>query len=351
VWQKLLASHPGRWHRFKHEPAYTLPEPVVRHLADTTPAIESHHRTRRAIITQDDVAFEQAFSAACEQSGHGTIGVWDGRPIRFDLLFPAPPLPFPSAELMARLGWDKFTSPGTIQREIRQLQQQTDRVRRRLLGYAGYLGFHEKYQAEKQALRARWLPLSGDLPFPLRANVHDRPPVVAPPGAVQEGVRLPDEVGLFLDDMGRFQRKWQLREMVTWDLPLPQGPLGGLPIGVALPLLGPDQLVATSPAFYDPPSSEDEREATRNQQKQAARLAGLGGDFPLAGLGGRGHDASSEADAFGLWLIETTVRTRYGSPRGLTARLVVAFGEILHCSHDRIKQIRKLYLSFLPPLP
>ncbi|MHB1427010.1 MAG: hypothetical protein ACYC3I_27965 [Gemmataceae bacterium] len=220
-------------------------------------------------------------------------------------------------------------------------------MRRRLLGYVGFLAFKEQFQAEKETLRARWLALPDRPPFPILANVHDKPAIPILPGTLSPCDCLSEEVSSFLDDLGRFQRKWQLMQMATWDLPMPQGPLASMPLGVAMNLLGPDQLVSTSPAFYDPPSSEDEREARRNQQRQAANMAGLSGNFPLAGLGGRGNDASSEADAFRLWLIEKTVRTRYGFPRGLTARLMVAFEDILSCGQDRIKQLRRIYSPFL----
>jgi hypothetical protein len=230
---------------------------------------------------------------------------------------------------------------------MQELQERSGQTRRRLLGYVGYLTFHQRYQAEKRTLFERWLALPAPPPLPLRANLQDQPAITVHSGTPPPGDRLPDEVSLFLSDMGQFQRKWQLAQMVTWEFPMPQGPLLSVPLKMAAQLLGPDQLVSTSPVSYDAPSSEDEREAIRNQQKQAARMAGLSGDFPLSGLGGRGDDASAREDAFRLWLIEKTVRSRYGSPRGLVVRLMTAFEELLGCGQERIKQLRRLYLPFL----
>jgi hypothetical protein len=247
-------------------------------------------------------------------------------------------------------GWDTLLSPEMIQRELQKLEPQIDSVRRRLLGYVGFLTFNRQYQAEKEIMRVRWVALPDRPPLPIHANVHDQPATPSLPEALASCYPLSSEVGSFLDDLGRFQRKWQLQQMVTWDLPLPQGPLTGMPLGVTANLLGPDQLVSALPAFYDPPSSEDERKTRRTQQRQAASMVGLSGNFPLSGLGGRGDAASAEEDAFRLWLIEKTVRTRYGSPHGLTARLVVAFEDILGCGEDRIKQLRRMYLPFLSAL-
>jgi hypothetical protein len=347
VWQSFLAEHSAWWERHRNGPIYFLPEPVVNQLAQATPPFSDHQRARKALIHEDDAVAEHAFREACQRDGADTIGFWDQKAIRFDLLGPSRTTSSVSAELIKKACWDTLLSPVAIQRELEQLGPRIDQVRRRLLGSVGFLTFNPQYQAEKETLRARWLALPDRPLLPIRANVHDQPAIPVLPGALSPRDRLSDEVGSFLDDLGRFQRKWQLMEMVTWDLPIPQGPLASMPLGVAVNLLGSDQLVSTSTAFYDPPSSEDEREARRNQQRQAAKRAGLSGTFPLAGLGGRGNDASAEEDAFRLWLMEKTVRIRYGSRHGLAARLVTAFGEILNCGQERVKQLRQISLPFL----
>jgi hypothetical protein len=296
------------------------------------------------MISGEDVAAEDAFRLLCERYGTGTIGVWHERPVRFDLLLPALPAPSISPELIARLKW----APNSYTESTRQLiDERNEQMRRRLLAYAGYVTFHSDYQKEKEALRAMWRALSCRPAFPLVANVHDQLPRPVPDTTCSVVEPLPDNVVRLLQAVGTCLRKWQLNRLVTWDLPVPQGPLVDLPLRTALRLLGPDQIVSTIPAFYDLPARENEREARQSQQQFVARQAGLEGTFPISGLGGRGADPSTEESAYRLWVLENSVRSRYGSPRGMVSRLVAAFCTLLGCEENRVKQLRRLYLPFL----
>jgi hypothetical protein len=181
-------------------------------------------------------------------------------------------MPTLSAEQIAALGWDKNASPAMIGREMQQSQSSGEQVRRRQLGYVGYLTFNEQYQAEKARLYARWVTLPVRPWFPFLSNIDKQDSVLVQACAFLRICDLSEDVRSFLADLGQFQRTWQLAQMMTWELPLPQGPLTDVPLGLALRLLGPDQIVSTSPAYYDPPSSADERKAKRRQQKQAAAV-------------------------------------------------------------------------------
>jgi integrase len=335
IWDDFLTGHRAWWDRHKPGPAYLLPEPVVRHLARTSAADGDRHRAGRALISQDDAAAENAFRGVCERYGVGTVGVWDEQPVQFGLLHP-PEMPTITKELMSQLGWDNPKFSNAIPREIEELGPRAGQAHHRLLGHVGYLTFHKEYQAGRQSLEERWLALPTRPPFPLRAGLRDQTFDVTSA-----------EVSRFLDDTVTFLRRWDLVQLVTWELPLPQGPVDAVPLGPATQLLGPDQLVSTVPAYYDVPSSEDEREATRQRQKQAAEMAGLKGDYPLAGLGGRGDSAGTNESAYRLWLIESAVRSRFGAPKGLAARLISAFEEILGCGPVRVNQLRGIYLPFL----
>src|SRR5262249_14550844 len=161
--------------------------------------------------------------------------------------------------------------------------------------------------------------------WPLRANTHDGQPL---PLRAEEAAclkRLPDLVAQFLNDMGAFLRKWGLMQLSTWDLPVPQGILEGLPLGLTTHLLGPNQAVTTVPPYYDVPSATDVRAKIRSMQKQEARSAGISSTHPISNIGPRDGRASSYEAAFRLWLVERTVRRRYGPRRGLSSRLTDAF--------------------------
>jgi hypothetical protein len=151
-----------------------------------------------------------------------------------------------------------------------------------------------------------------------------------------------------MDEIGEFLRKYQLMELTTWELPYPQGPLADVPLDLARRLLGPGHPVSTLPAYYDVPSSQDVRQATRDQQQSAAGRAGLEGDYPVSKIGGHGDGPSAAEAAFRLWFIEQAVIGRYGKLHGLAERLGAAYYEIRGCESERVKQIRQAYLPFLP---
>ena len=161
-------------------------------------------------------------------------------------------------------------------------------------------------------------------------------------------MNLPEETKAFPGRHWFFLRKYQLMHLATWELPYPQGPLSAIPLESARCFLGPHQSVSTLPAYYDVPSSEDVRQATRDQQEHAAKQAGLEGVYPLSGLAGRGDQESVYEEVFRLWLLEQTVISRYGKSYGLTTKLINAFCLRHDFSPDRVRQIRKLYLPFLP---
>jgi hypothetical protein len=356
LWESFTDAHRGWWDRHGPGPVYAVPEPVVRELARAVPAVPPQHRAKGPLIGDGDAAAEHAFREVCTRYGSGTVGVWAGLPVRYDLLLPAPVTPPLSDELISQLGWDSRelmtgvgadpVPAGGIRREVAELEVRLAQTRRRLLGYVGYLTMNEAYKSEREVLRRQWSSLPDPPLFPISAQVHDQPPV-ASEGVVAESAPLPGEVGAFLDGMGRFLRKWQLAWMVTWDLPAPQGPIDLVPLDLAARLLGPGQLVGYRPQFFDPPASEDDREESRRRQRQAARGAGLPGDHPLAGLGGRGDDASTYESCFRLWLIEAAVRRRYREPRGLVSRLTPAFTELVGVDEERVRQLRSRYRPFL----
>jgi hypothetical protein len=215
------------------------------------------------------------------------------------------------------------------------------------IGYAGWLTTNAQYQGEKSALRRRWLELSTPVPLPFLANLHDGPALAVSVEQVRGSIPLDAATSGFINDLGAFLRRWDIAQLVTWDLPLAQGPLSAATLGLARGLLGPDQLVNTSPTWTDAPSHIDARQDIRETQQLGARQRGHTEDYPLTNLGPRANQVSTLETAFRMWVIEVTVRRRYGSPRGLVSRLEGAFTCLFEFGLDRVNQVRRCYAAFL----
>jgi len=144
-------------------------------------------------------------------------------------------------------------------------------------------------------------------------------------------------------------RKWYLARLASWDLPLVQGPLEQAPLGLARHVLGPDDTGVFFPGYFDIPSGQDVRAEIRERQEAAAREVAIGVEFPLTDLSARAGSASAWENAFRLWLCERAVLQRYAGRRELFSRLIEAFADMLGCSTERVKQLRRLYRSSSTP--
>jgi hypothetical protein len=216
-----------------------------------------------------------------------------------------------------------------------------------MLGYVGWLTLNKQYRDERSAIRDRWASLPDRPPLPIDANVADRPPEPVVSIGPDRGRVLNDEVAQVLTDFGRFMRKWRINRMVTWELPYPQGPMDQIPLGMAVLIQGPDHRIDSIPTYYDIPSSVDVRKAIRRRQGQAAADEGIERAHPVTDTSPRDGRASRYESAFRLWLIEQSIRKRYGSPRGLLARLRPVFADLINVSEDRVQQLRQLYQGAL----
>jgi hypothetical protein len=285
------------------------------------------------LIGDKDAAAESAFAEACRRHLTSTVGVLDGIPINY--LHLAEHLPPPPPTCLEEMGSVGQKLDAALKSHLHRLSLD----HHQFLGRVGFLTFDLQYRRERTALQARWLALPDRPPLPLTLG-----PALPVPSIDPLRQNFPSEdVSAFLHDLDGFLRKWDLIQLVTWDLPDPQGPLGGLPLGAVVNLLGPDHPVSTYPKYYDVPSGEDLRERLREMQRRAARHAGIEQEYPVTDTSARGESASSYESAFRLWLIEKSVITRYGRRRGLVGRLVHAFSEMLGVGTDRVRQLREVY--------
>jgi hypothetical protein len=220
-------------------------------------------------------------------------------------------------------------------------------IHHQLLGYVGRLTFDDQYRSEKKALQDRWFNLGCRPPLPLVANALEEPTTQISPIHAKSEQDLSEETISFVQDAVQFMRKWQLNRLITWDLPLPQRPLHGVPLRLAYLLLGGDQPVFAVPSFYDIPSRTDVRTRIREEQERVAKAFGIKLEHPVTDISARKKKPSSYESAFRMWHIESTIRKRFGSSRGLVARLVPALGNHLRIHEDRVKQVRRKYARLL----
>ena len=209
-----------------------------------------------------------------------------------------------------------------------------------MIGYAGALLLDTAYRTQRDELQAKFSQLSRPVPPPyypglVRAHVS---PLAIPVNASQE--RLPDDVQTYLESVQSFLVRWELAALVTWDLPLPQGPVE-LPAGMLPSVLGTSPTVSHVPSYASPPSDVDLRKETRARQKLNTEAAGQKMQHPRGGRRGRDDSPSTEETVFRMWLVELAIRRRYGNPRGLIARLVPELADfpLSRIAHEHVRAV------------
>lgn len=322
IWQNALAAfrtkHNNWWQRVSREnPVYTLPEEVVLALEGGC-SRSSRRRSRKSLIEDDDAEAERDFVALCDSYFMPVVGVWGNRPLVFHAM------------------------AGT-----RSENAQVARLHHQVLGYIGWLLANNAFSEELLHVKARWLELPDHLRFPVGLE--------EPCGWLWSEI-LPQtptmrdkttEFQQFHSQMCRFTEKWQLQGLLTWELPVPRSPLVYAKLA-DVRFMNPSTLVVTWPFYYDLPSSDDLRQMLREAQRQAAMEAGHLEEFPITQTSPRHNNPSQYESAFRFWLIEHTVRSRYGDSRGMAASLVDGLTERFRISPARFKSIRKLFKHWLP---
>jgi hypothetical protein len=290
------------------EPVYCLPKPAVAPLGN---------------LAGFQAPAERAFTTLCE--AHGAIGCWQAAPIRYPLL--GHPPPFPDEGLTNAAGWTK------AQRlQAKQASRKASDASLRLQGYVGWLLTEPTFLAAAAALASRWraLPAHERPSFPLRRLFrHPDATSIPIPSATAEQ---------FAQDTRGFLDRWGLTEMITWDLPCPQGPLlpSLLPPGApALPQLA---IHIVLPLHYPLQNNDDLLRQILESQRHFARIEGL--DESLAGL--------PHYKVYGAMLhvahVEQTARSRLPRgtlPRGFVGRLEQALVAVLGGRIDQVRKLRK----------
>jgi hypothetical protein len=344
------------------EPVYCLPDDLIAHLAEPAKLVS---KTRlRSLLGPDQVAAERAFTRLCRSVGGNVVGFWADRPVRYDLF--VAPSPAPTRDEFDRCGWGRTHDPEFAKvceslrvpvpsRELtyeeclrghRECEARAADYRQEMLGWVGRLMFDKQstFRTGLDAVRSEDARLGGVLQWPFRPASLSGPVPTDVPAA-------DDEHGAFLERAVRLVWDHQLRGLATWNLPEPQGPLEGVPVGAAARFLDPDHRVLILPAYSNRPNDAYLRKLLRRLQQANARGGGLAGKFPASGIAGRTGKPSEYARAFRMWILEKAVRSRVSgpAPTGLVAALIAYFAHDTELDLERVKATRKLYSPCLSP--
>lgn len=153
------------------------------------------------------------------------------------------------------------------------------------------------------------------------------------------GGRVADAgVAQFQHDLEDFLDRWGLMSMVTWDLPMPQGPLIPAPVRPDSPAMPKHGLHIVLPIHYPVRAGDELLFEIQRQQVELARENRL--DTSIAGL--------PHHEAFGQMLeaehIEQTIRSRYaerGKNPGFVLAVEHAIADVLGIGINHAKRLRK----------
>ena len=313
--REFTELHAGRLR--SHGPTYCLTRPAIESLAKQS-------SRKPAFLGESDREFELALADLCKQSS--AVGIWNGNPVQFPYL--QPPLPPPSRAAMMDCGWSAQQAAC-----VEGLVTHADETRQRLKGYVGWLVTDPDFLAARDQLAKEWgaLPLSNRLSFPLQRSVSlpERPPGSRP--ATSTAVQFQEQLDAFLDH-------WGLTQMVTWDLPDPQGPLIPADVPANSPSMPKHGLHIVLPIHYPLLGSDGLLLEIQRQQVYLAQGSGL----PTAVAGLPHHDVYGQL--LEVEHIERTIRSRYDMPgrsRGLVGAVLTAIAGKLGCGVENAVRLRK----------
>ncbi len=360
------------------EPVYRLPNEVVDHLADPTRLTKKKNLS--PIFTTAQADAERAFTHLCRIYLPDVVGVWNDRPVRYGLLGDPPPRV--TSQQVTGHGWDRsdlndvlrqaceidgISGPpprprraptaAAISRDLAELDRRAATYRQELLGWVGWLLFDPKstFRGRLAELRDRDSGLGGVLSWPFSPGLLNSPAPDGRPQPAAGDARLGESQARLLEDAVRLVWDHQLGQLVTWDLPDPQGVLEAVPLGLAARILNPEHHVLVVPAFSNRPGGEELAQFRRRLQHTNAHTTGLVGNFPTPGIAGREGAPSDYGRAVQLWFVEYATRSRFPGrdvPRGLVARLREVFAALYELTPERVQVVRRVYAGlFLPTGP
>lgn len=402
-WGRFRARYPEWCDRLDlAKSIYSLPEVVVDALAgieicsEEYPDQKKGHRKRKELINPSDIDAENAWREFCREAGTDVVGFWppvhhsrvaatagqsaeihlhhtpplkEGEwteedfelvvrnvvmppteimaPIRFSALCPEPepsPVQIPD-ELRSQ--WIKagFITDHGIDSGITAGESARRNFDHVCLGLSGDRLLDHGYREELHELRVNWEAQGCPALFGIGSAVFLAPESLK--GRAIRNQALTPGRDAFYEHVAGFFRRWQLAEMRSWELIVPQGQIDCDTVSMVHSLRGGDALVSFQPAHLPQPNQNLLMEQADNLQREQRRADGFSNSSPAAGLWGRAGKPGEKARIFHMWFIEQTVRGRYPGLRGTATCLMDAFWVLFdkNIGQDQLKKLRKQYLG------
>jgi hypothetical protein len=298
------------------DPIYCLPEEAIACLEMSLPS-------GRPVVEAHSAQAERQLLALCRRIN--AIGFWRNRPVTFPSLSP-PPSRTSFEELLREL-------PPAARQQSLALLDRLDGISPRLTGYVGWLRTEPMYLREVERLARLFdqLPENEKSAFPLGRAL--------PLHNIPEGASRASSIGArFNQALREFLDRWGLTQLATWDLPCPQGPLMPNPMPAGSPATPTHGIHIFLPLHYPLQGDDDLQRDILRYQQQLAADRGL--NPSMAGL----PHFAVYGQILRLIHLEKIIVQRYGQsprPKAFMTRVEQAIGDVLRCSEDHVKKLRK----------
>jgi hypothetical protein len=301
------------------EPVYCLPELAIEELMRPLSG-------KRRVVDESAAVAERHLLRICESEN--AVGFWQGRPIAYPYLFSCTRGTAGVQELLGDM-------PEAEKRLYLTALRAADEkgTHQQLAGVVGCLCVDPIYQNEVKALAQQWnrLPPNEKPSFPLTRPIRGHAiPVDDKP--------ISPACFCFIEQLTDFLDRWELMQLVTWDLPLPQGPLTPNPLPIGSPAIPTQGIQNIIPSHCPIQLGDDLNRVVKTGQQQIVAEKGI--SVSLAGVA---HHA-----AYGRMLkvnhLESTIVKRYlrgRRPKGFMTRVEMAIAAALERGIDNVKKLRK----------
>lgn len=165
-------------------------------------------------LSDSDLAAEEEFDSVC--LGIRAIGLSVSGPLACDYLLP--PFTARDADLLRRMGAFGWTSK-EMDLAITVFHRSQNSLMPRMKAIAGRRISDPCFLHNRDEIRSIWKQLPPDErpALPLRKIAHPER------STMPDGKPASAELQAFFTQLDAFLRKWRLREMITWQIPLPEG--------------------------------------------------------------------------------------------------------------------------------
>jgi hypothetical protein len=352
-------------------PVYLLPVELIDLLGP------SEERPNR-LLTKEEAAAEREFASICLNRNKLCIGMWRRTPICHLAISD-----FKSESLPQTVRENQDLESSGLTPE--QMAENKDRLfglhpgdfvgRAKTFGYWGGVGIPSgstkeidfRHAARScigsllcdlgfvndiQILRLLWMKLPANLQVPIGDPLIDRDKLVLVAENKSSDVAL--ACVKFSIEYQRVLERWALAGFATWDLPLIQPPLLGIPLFQAAEILPPTARVIYWPPHVQRPPTIDFNSVLKSLQQEDAAFRQFNEDdpvlttFPSVPGKQKGGKTSNQEKIARMLLWEGALLQRYRR-RGVKTRFIEAMQEYYFLgSPQAVKNLRQLYSHLLP---